>query len=165
MSAQVPLTPPDRPWWKDVPTLAAVVGLFIALVFNTVGVWLQVGESQQAGEDTALALLTQLNGLARQAEGDISGARVAFCKGRPLKAQDEAALMKAAQYYDYLAWLFNSDHIRMASARRYWAPSMIETYELAAVQRLTTAQKRFLDLRRFKFETPKEQWPNARAYC
>jgi hypothetical protein len=165
MSAPDQVTRAARPWWRDAPTFVAVVGVLVALVFNTVGVWLQVGQSEQARENTALALLTNLNGLARQAEGQIAGVREAFCAGDPPTPRDEAALMEAAQNYDYLAWLFNAEHIRMSSARDYWAPSMLEAYELAALQQLTTAQKRFPELREFKFATARPKRVKPGAIC
>ena len=148
-----------RKWWREVPTLVAVIGLLVTLMFNTAGVWLQLGQSEQAREDTALGLLTQLNGLARQAEAQLTGVRAANCKGDDLKRTDRAALIEAAQYYDYLAWLFNAKHIDMAAARRFWAPSMIETYELVTLRADRVERKRFANLRRFKFDTPEKQWP------
>jgi hypothetical protein len=151
------VNPPERPWWRDVPTFAAVAGLFVALVFNTAGVWLQVGQTAQTREDTQLGLLTQLNGLARQAEGQMTDARVAYCRDDVLNARDQAAVMEAAQYYDYLAWLFNAGHIDMPSARRYWAPSMTETYEFAALLQVTIAQKRFPSLHQFTTSTPEAE--------
>ena len=165
MSAPDHLSRADRPWWRDAPTLVAVVGLLLALGFNTVGVWLQVGQSEQARENTALALLTNLNGLARQAEGQITGVREAFCAGNPPTTRDNEALIEAAQNYDYLAWLFNAEEIRVPSSRDYWEPSMLEAYELMAVQRLEVAQKRFRELRKFKFATPRSRWVNVADNC
>ena len=165
MSAPDRLSREERPWWRDAPTLVAVVGLLAALVFNTVGVWLQVGQSEQARENTALALLTSLNGLAHQAEGQITGVREAFCSGSPPTPRDEAALIEAAQNYDYLAWLFNADEIGVPLAREYWTPSMLETYELMAQQGLPATQERFRELRRFKFATPRREWVNPADGC
>jgi hypothetical protein len=136
------------------------------LAFNTVGVWLQVGQTAQARDDTALALLTQLNGLAREAEAQTFVARRAYCTNDLVRPKDRAAVMEAAQYYDYLAWLFNAGHVRMESARRYWAKSMLETYELAALIQVEIAQRRFAHLHRFVLSIPeKERSGNARVYC
>jgi hypothetical protein len=166
MSSPDPLSRAERPWWREAPTLVAVVGLLAALVFNTVGVWLQLGQAEQARENTALALLTQLNGLARQAEDRITGVREAICAGNPATPRDDSALIEAAQNYDYLAWLFNADHIRMQSASDYWAPNMLEAYELAVQQHgLPTAQKRFPELNDFKFAIPKSEWVRLDKSC
>ena len=151
----------DRPWWRDIPKLVAVNGLLITLAFNTAGVWMQLGQSKQAQEDLALGLLTILNGIAHQAERQMAGVRGLLCDGRVANAKNEAALLEAAQNYDYLAWLFNDRHINMPSARRYWSASMITTYELVAIQDVEMAQKRFTNLRRFKFATPQREWPPA----
>jgi hypothetical protein len=149
----------EKPWWRQVPTLVAVVGLLITLVFNTAGVWMQLGQSKQAQQDTALGLLTQLKGLAHEAERQMANVREALCKGDPANPKDKVALVEAAQNYDYLAWLFNDRHIEMPSARRYWSASMITTYELVAIQDIEMAQKRFTNLRQFKFATRKSAWP------
>ena len=149
----------DKPWWREVPTLVAVVGLLVTLGFNTAGVWMQIGQSERAQQDTALSLLTQLNGLAHEAERQMADVRASFCRGDPASTEDELALVEAAQNYDYLAWLFNDRHITMTSARRYWSASMITTYELADIQDHDMAQKRFANLRRFKFATPRSAWP------
>jgi hypothetical protein len=45
----------------------------------------------------------------------------------------------------------------MPSAREYWAPNMLEAYELAASEHLPTAQRRFPELNEFKFATPKSE--------
>jgi hypothetical protein len=127
-----------------------------------------VRQSAQAREDTALALLTQLNGLARQAEGQMINARLAKCEDELLSPEAIAAMMEAAQYYDYLAWLFNAGHIDMPSARSYWAPSMVETYEFAAQEKLSVAQKRFPHLRKFTRSTPGNGRPSGagvNVYC
>jgi hypothetical protein len=153
------MKPSGKPWWREVPTLVAVVGLLITLVFNTAGVWMQIGQSEQAQQDTALSLLTQLNGLAHEAERQLADVRESFCRGDPANSQDEEALVEAAQNYDYLAWLFNDRHIKLPSARRYWSSSMITTYELADIQDHDMAQQRFANLRRFKFATPRSAWP------
>jgi hypothetical protein len=143
-----------------------VAGLLVALAFNTVGVWMQVGQTAQARDDTALALLAQLNGLAREAESEVFEARSGLCREGVIRPRDHPAVMKAAQHYDYLAWLFNDGHIHMESARRYWTPSMLETYEFAALLQVDIARKRFANLHRFMLSTPEEQRPgSARAYC
>ena len=72
-----------------MPTLVAVVGLLVTLMFDTAVVWLQLGQSKQAQEDTALGLLTQLNSLARQAEAQLTGVRNATCRGDPIKPETE----------------------------------------------------------------------------
>ena len=137
----------------------------LALAFNTVGVWLQVGQSEQARENTALALLTDLNGLARQAEGQITGVREAVCAGNPPTPRDNTALIEAAQNYDYLAWLFNAEEIQVPSARDYWEPSMIEAYDLMGVQRLDVAKERLRELREFKMATPRSRWVSVADNC
>jgi hypothetical protein len=143
----------------DITTLIAVGGLLVTMVFNTVGVWQYVSQTKRDRVASELGLLTQLNGLARQAEGRLTGVRDSVCAARRPKPEDGAALIEAAQYYEYLAWLFNAHHVTMAEARRYWAPSMIETYELFATLRLTDARRRFPNLNAFKLATPRAEWP------
>jgi hypothetical protein len=152
-----------RTWWRDIGTVIAVVGLLVTLGFNTGGVWMQLAQSEQAQDDLALGLLTNLNGIAHQAERQLAGVRSSLCDGRVASTKDEAALIEAAQNYDYLAWLFNDGHIDMPSARRYWSASMITTYELVAIQDIDMAQERFGNLRRFKFATPRKEWPPVLA--
>jgi hypothetical protein len=148
-----------KPWWREVPTVIAVIGLLGTLLFNTLAVWMQLGQSKQTQKAAELGLLTQLNGLAHQAERQTAGVYVALCNGDPANLEDEAALLEAAQHYDYLAWLFNHDHIRVPSARSYWSGNMITTYELVLVQDKKRADARFANLRQFKFATPENEWP------
>jgi hypothetical protein len=144
---------------RDITTLLAVLGLFVTMVFNTVGVWQYVAQTKRDRVASELGLLTQLNGLARQAEGRLTGVRDAVCSARRPKPRDGAALIEAAQYYEYLAWLFNAHHVTMREARQYWAPSMIQTYELFATLGLTDARRRFPNLNTFKLATPRAEWP------
>jgi hypothetical protein len=142
-----------------VGTLIAVLGLVVTMVFNTVGVWQGVAQTKRDRVASELGLLTQLNGLARQAEGRLTGVRESVCSARRPRPRDGAALIEAAQYYEYLAWLFNAGHVTMSDARRYWAPSMIQTYELFATIGLTEARRRFPELNAFKLATPRDEWP------
>jgi hypothetical protein len=149
-----------RRWWRDAAILVAIVGLLVTGIFNTLEVRRQAGQAKRERVAVELGLLTQLSGLAREAEARLITLRDRVCKHRRRPTQaNRMALIEAAEDYDYLAWLFNHDHLQMASARSYWAPSMIETYELFATIKIVDAQKRVPELRRFKLETPQSEWP------
>jgi hypothetical protein len=148
-----------RRWWRNIPTLIAVVGLIVTLIFNTVGVWQQVAQTKRERITAELGLITQLSGVARQAEARLVAVRTRACSGRQPNQEHKEALLEAAQEYDYLAWLFNQRHIKMESARRYWAPSIIETFELFATIQYADARSRVPNLEEFRSDTPKQQWP------
>jgi len=159
------MSTPARRWWRDVATLVALVGLIATLLFNTLGVRQQVAQAKRERAAAELGLLTQLSGVARQAEARLVTVRDRLCIGRAPQRADQMALLEASQNYDYLAWLFNHGHVRMVSARTYWAPSMIETYELFTAVKLTDARRRVPELRTFKFRTPRGQWPPVSPNC
>jgi hypothetical protein len=149
-------------------TLVALFGLVAALVYNTIGVRQQVGQARLASEqaklateqarenrqNTQISLLAQLNALAGEADRQISATRLpeARCRGgREASIAEQAAISAAAQYYDFLAWLFNERHVTMESAKRYWTAPMLEAHDLAATfLGLDTANTRYPELARFK---------------
>jgi hypothetical protein len=127
MAASEP--PTGRRWWRDV----AVTGLLVTLIFNTVGVWLQVEQSQETKEATQLGLLTQLNVTAKSSEAQINATDIPDrrCKRDQigqLKDAQEAALVEALDFYDYLAWLFSREHVTLQGADEYLAPRMIDAF-------------------------------------
>jgi hypothetical protein len=148
-----------RRWWRDAAILVAILGLLVTMIFNTLEVRRQATQATRERVAAELALLTQLSGVARQAEARLTSVRIRACKGKGPSPAGRIALIEAAQDYDYLAWLFNHGHLEMASARKYWAPSMIQTYELLATIKFKEAIRRVPELRTFKFKTPKNEWP------
>jgi hypothetical protein len=91
-----------------VPTAVAVVGLIVALSFNTIGVWRSVQESEQTRRATEVNLLTQLDAFVNQAEQELNATEDldTRCNGNrvySLSDGDNARLFAALQYYDYMA--------------------------------------------------------------
>jgi hypothetical protein len=125
----------DAPWWRDVSTTVAVVGVLLTLIFNTVGVWRAEREARKSRIANEVSLLTQVGEGANRAEQALveSGANDKRClkaAGLALNDSEEARLADALNYYDYLAWLFNQGQITLESAKQYWGPDMLDVYDL-----------------------------------
>jgi hypothetical protein len=152
--------------WEGVSVAIAVVGLRVALVFNTVGVWRQVEQDQLAVEQarqtrvfTQLGLLTQLGLTVTASERAAASANEHRCDGgtltNTLDPEDKAALWEALSNYEYLAWLFNHKHLTLSSARRFWAPYMLDAYNLGTTfVYYKHVQDEFPELTRFRRTTP-----------
>ena len=111
------------------------MGLLVALIFNTVGVWRSEREARKARVAAEVSLLTQVGEGANRAARALveSGANDKRCrKGSRLALNDseEASLFDALNYYDYLAWLFNHRQITLDTAKQYWGPDMLDVYAL-----------------------------------
>lgn len=124
-----------RPWWRDVSTFVAVLGLLVALIFNTIGVWRSEREARKARVAAEVSLLTQVGTGANEAARALveSGANDKRCLKAPglaLNDSEEARLFDALNYYDYLAWLFNHEQITLETAKQYWGPDMLDVYGL-----------------------------------
>jgi hypothetical protein len=127
-----------RRWWREAPSVIAVGGLIVALTFNTIGVWRSVREDEQTRRTAELNLLTQLDAFVNRAEMALNTTegldnRCAKYPAYTLTRHETAQLFAALQHYDYMAWLFNDEHITLEPARRYWAPNMIDAYRLGIV--------------------------------
>ena len=154
-----------RPWWRDVPTAVAVVGLIVALTFNTIGVWRSVQENQQTRLATEVNLLTQLDAFVNQAELQLNATEgltkrcdrvLAFA----LTRGETARLFSALQFYDYMAWLFNEEHITMEPAKRFWAPNMLDAYRVGTTfQPDGEIDDKFAELAAFQRTADKGLWP------
>ncbi len=142
--------------------MVAVVGLFVTLAFNTIGVWQQVDESKRQSEQaretrlyTQVGLLVQLNQFAAQMDRGLNETRVAELRCDPeplftLSHRDETTLYAALDFYEEVAWLFNQDVVTLAAARRHWGPSMFDTHQLGRTFFPQTAIERdFPELDRF----------------
>ena len=155
----------DRPWWRDVPTAVAVVGLIVALSFNTIGVWRSVQESEQTRRATEVNLLTQLDAFVNQAEQELNATEDldTRCNGNrvySLSDGDNARLFAALQYYDYMAWLFNEEHITMGPAKSYWAPNMLDTYRVGTIFRpQKEINEHYAELAAFQRTADEALWP------
>jgi hypothetical protein len=92
-------------------------------------------QARQTKDATQLGLLTTLNVTAKQAERAINAtdAPDLRCEANQvgqLKDTEEAALTEALEFYDYLVWLFEREHVSLKEADRYLAPRMIDAYAL-----------------------------------
>jgi hypothetical protein len=126
--------------WEGWSVAVAVVGLLVALVFNTIGVWRQLEQNQQAVEQakqtrvfTQLGLLTQLGLTVTASERAAANANEHRCDKdtlNSLRPPETAALWEALSNYEYLAWLFNHKHLTLSSARTFWTPYMLDAYKL-----------------------------------
>jgi hypothetical protein len=167
-----------RPLWRqDVATNVAVVGLLVTMVFNTIGVWQQVDQTELAGReaaraadqarqtriDTQVQLITQLNALSAEAEREVVAAGVDIAQQRidfEATAHQRAAVSSAARYYDYLAWLFNERQVVLGSAQSYSTESMVKMYELAIhTFGFKEAQRTYPELRRFAVAVHRDEAP------
>ena len=161
-------------------TLVAVVGLLITLIFNTLGVWGQLEQAQtdarQAKEEakraaesrlyTQIGVLTQLAGAARSSQRAIDRSRLAELRcdpkyhGSDIPRSDEAALREALGVYDFMAWLFNQNHLPSDETLAIWAPRMIDAAKmgetLTSKEELRTA---FPQLASFYRHADKRLWP------
>lgn len=142
-----------------------MLGLIITLVFNTLGVWFQLGEARQSKDVSQLGLVTELNTIAQQAEEkinatDLPDKRCDDDQTEQLRDREQAALAAALKNYDYLAWLFARDHVTLADANDYLAPAMIDAYEFGGV--FVPAEhlaRDYPNLKRFRDSAPKRLWP------
>ena len=148
-----------------MPSLIAVVGLLVTLVFNTMGVWQGVEADKQARDTEQVRLMTQLNTQAIDTERAINATDAPDNRCKPyridtLKDNEQAAVFAAFDFYEYLAWLFNTDRLTIASAREYWAPNMIDAYSLGTTYfARADIEERFPELTRFRRRTERSLWP------
>jgi len=127
-----------HPGWRDASVVVAAIGLFLTLAFNTFTVWRSERETRKARIANEVSLLTQVGESSNRASQDLvaSGANDDRCKKAvafSLNDRDEARLVAALTYYDYLAWLFNKGQVKLASAKEYWGPQMIDVYRLGRI--------------------------------
>lgn len=157
-----------KSWWRDIATVAAVLGLLVALFFNTLATRQQTkqfrlateqaklasDQARRARQDTQVSLLTQLNALAAEAEGAVVAARVqpTVCRLDDTSSAQDAAVYRAAGYFNFLAYLFNHKEIELESAKQYATPRMLDVYDLAVETfSLGYARSAYPELRTFKF--------------
>jgi hypothetical protein len=149
-------------WFRNVGTIVAVVGLLITLLFNTIGVWQQVDQAEREADQaretrryTQVGLLVQLNALAADMDQAVNETKAdeRRCDRDTLftlSDDDENSLYAALDFYEEVAFLFNQKVVTLRAARRHWAPSMLDTYELGATYFPREAiAKDFVQLRRF----------------
>jgi hypothetical protein len=154
-----------RPWWRDVPTAVAVVGLIVALSFNTIGVWLSMRENAQTRRATEVNLLTQLDAFVNQAEQALNATEGLENRCDPFPAytltrSETARLFAALQYYDYMAWLFNDEHITLGPAKGFWAPNMLDAYRVGTTfQPDGEIDAKFSQLAAFQRTADNGLWP------
>jgi hypothetical protein len=154
-----------RPSWRDVPTAVAVVGLIVALVFNTIGVWRSAREDGQTRRATEVNLLTQLDAFVNRAEQELNASkglqrRCERFAALTLTRDETAQLFSALQYYDYMAWLFNDEHITLEPAKRYWAPNMLDAYRVGTTFHPDgEIDEKFAELAAFQRTADDRLWP------
>lgn len=145
---------------RDVATVIGVAGLLVTLVFNTIGVWRAEEQARKSRIATEVNLLTQVGDGANQAAQAVvaSGANDKRCDqgaGLSLTDAEEAKLQSALTYYDYMAWLFNDEHVTLPSAKRYWGRDMWDAYDLGRTFKGEEIDVLFQDLARFVRSAPK----------
>lgn len=157
-----------RRWWRDAATSIGVIGLLVTLVFNTVGVWRGEEQAEQARIAAEVSLLTQLGvalSEADQAVISVADGRLIEARCDPFRVQGGTAigtLWRALAYYDFLAWLFNRDHVTTEGAYEYWAPSLVDAYHLVTGFRpKEEIDKNFAELAYFRRTTPRKLWPDT----
>jgi hypothetical protein len=148
------------------------LGLLVTMLFNTLATRQQTKQfrlateqaklaseqARRARQDTQVNLLTQLNALAAEAEGAVvaSGVQRTTCELGDTSRAQNAAVYRAAGYFNFLAYLFNHKEIVLESARRYATPRMLDLYDLAAETfGLGYVQRTYPELRAFKFRALK----------
>lgn len=152
-------------WWREGATLLSVVGLLVALVFNTVGVWQSAEHQREARDTQQIGLLTQLNSAATDTEKAINATRAPQQQCRPrregtLSFAHDAVLRAALDYYEYLGWLFNHRRVTLAQSRTFFGVRMIDGWRLAT-RYLGREQVALLypELSRFVRETSRADQP------
>lgn len=136
--------PDGRPWWREPPVALAGLSLLVTMLFNTVGVWAQFVQSRtdadravESRRYTQIGMLTQLSAEARASERVIVSSNLPSlrCKKNPnssqLEPSDVASLHQALGVYDFMAWLFNTGQLDLASARLMWGPRLVDSAEMA----------------------------------
>jgi hypothetical protein len=154
--------PPQSNRLRDVSTIVAAVGLLVTLVFNTIGVWQQVDQAERQADQaretrlyTQVGLLAQLNTLAAEADQGVNetAADERRCDRDTLftlSDDDENSLYAALDFYEEVAFLFNQKFVTLDAARRHWAPSLADIYDLGGTFfPRTTVARDFAELRRF----------------
>lgn len=167
----------DRKGWTNIATIVAVVGLLVTLVFNTLAVRegarqseLQADEAARSARQARLArldaqigMLTSVSSFLQQTSAKVSETRAPDKLCRPelrLSKPAVASLFTQVESYDYLAWLFNQETWTMDSAKAYWAPDMLQAFNMAARERDPGAlRERFPELMRFLRTMPDDLLP------
>jgi hypothetical protein len=146
----------------------AVIGLFVTLVFNTIGVWRDEKQARQTRAATEVSLLSQLSvGLSEAGQAVTS-----FHDGKLIERRcdpylidpgaESHRLWQLLEYHDFLAWLFNRDYVTTEGAYEYWAPSLVDTYHLVTgYLPKKEIDERFDDLAYFRRTTPKRLFPES----
>jgi hypothetical protein len=130
-------TSTDRaPWWRKGATGLAVASLFVTLIFNAVGVWQGSRSEGQARRTEQVSLLTELNQRLTEAE-----AKVNATEGIELRCADpipnkvlrkvQPPLREVLSYYEYLAWLYNSDQLKATESEEVFAARLIDGDDVA----------------------------------
>ena len=123
---------------RDIATHLTIVGLLVALVFNTIGVWGQ-WRQQRAGADAAkearfyaqLGVLTQLASDTRASDRAIASGKLNDLRCRrdyqrsDMSRKDQNSLERALDVYEVMAWAFNQK-LAPDTARQLWAPRMVD---------------------------------------
>jgi hypothetical protein len=158
----------SRRWWRDAATSVAVIGVLVTLIFNTIAVWREEKQAGQTRVAAEVSLLTQLGlalSQADQAVITVAGGRLIERRCDPFPVEGgtaTATLWRALAYYDFLAWLFNQEHVTTQGAYEYWAPSLVDAYHLVTGFRpRKEIDENFSDLASFRRATPRELWPES----
>lgn len=159
-----------RRWWRDVATLAALGGLLLALIFNTISVRqgteqasLQAEQARQQAEEarrtrlhTQIGMLTSLSAYLQGTDLALAGTPIERyrCVGPPtvrISDGDRLKVLAQVQSYDYLAWLFNRRLWELDAAETYWRRGMLKALEYAeAVWEPPGVYEQFAELHRFR---------------
>ena len=143
-------TAKGRPWWRSFSTAMALIGLFVTLLFNTIGTWQGARSAEEGKVATSLGLLTSLNAATIDAIAAINSTKAPdrVCEEvtvGTLKASEEAQIGRALDHYDYLAFLLAGRYVTLEKAETYWQREMVEAYWLA---------ERFLDPGQIQIDHP-----------
>lgn len=145
-----------RPWWRRFASLG-VLGLIVGLFWNTLGVYQGNRDAKTASESQQISLLTQLNGAATQTEKEINATDLVDRQCEPpedirgtAKPAQDAILRSSLSYYEYLAWLFNHDRLKVDDARQFFGHRMISGWRLGkGFLGLADMKETFPELTRF----------------
>jgi hypothetical protein len=161
-----------RRWWRDVATLAALGGLLLALIFNTISVRqgtkqasLQAEQARQQAEEarrtrlhTQIGMLTSLSAYLQATDLALARTPIERYACDPtvrISKADRLTVLAQVQSYDYLAWLFNQRLWELDAAETYWRRSMLKALEFAeAVYEPPGVTRQFAELRRFREALP-----------
>jgi hypothetical protein len=129
-----PATPSARPGvsWQLIASLTAIASLVVALIFNGLQFRQTRHATEESREATELQVFTELHQLVNNSVASVVISRGSWSSGELSDGADRS-LQRAMNNMEYLAWLFNGGHVKLAGAEELWAPAVRCLYDIASI--------------------------------